>query len=66
MIIWLVLAIIGVGLMYARTDVSKVKSEAHFIMTKGTFIHKITYLIIAFLLLPLTIPYSLKQLFKRK
>jgi len=66
MIIWLLLAMIGCCLMYLRTDVGKLISEANFIMTKGTFIHKTTYLIIAFLLLPITIPYSLKQLFKRK
>lgn len=65
-IIWLILVFLGCCLMYARTDVGKVISEAHFIMTKGTFFHKTTYLIIAFLLLPLTIPYSVKQLLKRK
>jgi hypothetical protein len=64
--IWLVLAMIGCCLMYLRTDVGKLISEANFIMTKGAFIHKTTYLIIAFLFLPITIPYSLRELLKRK
>jgi hypothetical protein len=65
-ICWLSLSLIGLFLVSMRNDADKLQSEAHFIMTKGTLIHKLTYITIAFVLLPFTIPYSLKHFFKKK
>lgn len=60
---WFCLSLIGLLLMSFRQDVNKFRNEAHFIITKGTFAHKITYIFIAFIFLPLTIPNSIKELY---
>ena len=62
---WSFLGLIGLMLMTLRRDVDKIKNEAHFIMTKGTFAHKITYVLIAFVILPLTILKSIQELLRK-
>ena len=64
--IWFSLSFLGGILMLIREDTSKLMHDAHFIMTKGTFLHKVTYVVLAVLLLPFTIPSSIKNLAKRK
>jgi hypothetical protein len=64
-IIWVCLDLTGLLLMTFRSDVDKFRNEAHFIMTKGTFAHKITYVLIAITLLPLTIPRSIQELLRK-
>lgn len=63
--IWICLDLTGLLLMTFRSDVDKFRNEAHFIMTKGTFAHKITYVLIAMVLLPLTIPRSIQELLRK-
>jgi hypothetical protein len=64
-IIWVCLDLTGLLLMTCRSDVDKFRNEAHFIMTKGTFAHKITYVLIAIVLLPLTIPRSIQEFLRK-
>jgi hypothetical protein len=63
--IWFCLALLGLLLMSLRNDANKYRSDAYFIMTKGTFLHKVIYVLIAFFLLPFTIPKSIKLLLKK-
>lgn len=63
-ILWFFLALVGLSLMSLRNDSDKYKVEAYFIFTKGTLLHKLTYVVIALALLPLSIFYSLKELLK--
>ena len=60
--IWSSLSFIGGILMLLRDDSSKLIHDAEFIMTKGTFLHKITYVFIAILLLPFSIPKSIQNI----
>lgn len=60
--IWSSLSFVGGILMLLRDDSSKLIHDAEFIMTKGTFLHKITYVVIAILLLPFSIPKSIQNL----
>jgi uncharacterized membrane protein YdjX (TVP38/TMEM64 family) len=62
---WFSLGLIGLVLMNFRSDVDKFRSEAQFIMSKGTFFHKVTYVLIAIVLLPFTIPYSIQEMLKK-
>ena len=64
-IVWVCLDLTGLLLMTFRSDVDKFKNEAHFIMSKGTFLHKVTYTLIALVLLPFTIPYSIQELLRK-
>jgi hypothetical protein len=65
LLLWACLGFTGLLLMSFRRDVDKFRSEAHFIMTKGTFAHKITYVFIAIVLLPFTIPHSIQELLRK-
>jgi len=64
--IWSILSFIGGLLILTREDSSKLLNDANFIMTKGKFIHKVTYVLIAVFLLPFTILSSINHLSKRK
>lgn len=63
--IWLIFNLIGLFLMMFRTDVEKYQKEANFIMSKGTLVHKATFILLCWCILPFTIPYSLKNIFER-
>lgn len=65
MSIWFSLSFLGGVLILLRDDSSKLLLDAHFIMTKGLFLHKVTYVVIAILLLPFTILKSIKHLSKK-
>jgi uncharacterized membrane protein len=58
---WSLLCFFGLFLIFLRTDLDKIKLEANFIFTKGTLFHILIYIIFSIILLPLTIPYSIKH-----
>jgi hypothetical protein len=63
--IWFALNLIGLGLMFFRTDAEKYRKEADFILSKGTFAHKLTFVAMTWLILPFTIPYSIKNILNK-
>jgi hypothetical protein len=64
--IWFSLSLVGGVLILIRDDSAKLMNDAHFIITKGTFLHKVTYIGVALILLPFTIPKSIQHLAKNK
>ena len=58
---WSLLCFFGLFLIFLRTDLDKIKLEANFIFTKGTLFHILIYITFSIILLPLTIPYSIKH-----
>lgn len=64
--VYISLSIIGGVLIFMRDDTSKLIHDANFIMTKGTFLHKVTYIVIAIILLPFSIPQSIQYLYRKK
>lgn len=66
LIVWFFFNLLGLGLMNFRKDVDKYRSEANLIMSKGTFAHKLTFVIMTWLILPFTIPYSVKHILNNK
>lgn len=64
--VWFFLNVIGLMLMNLRKDVEKYRNEANFIMSKGTGLHKATYLLMLWIILPFTIPFSIKEFLNQK
>jgi hypothetical protein len=64
--VWLCLVVIGFVLMTLRNDVWQYWNEFNFVMTRGTIYHKITYVLLAILILPFSIIYSLQEIFNKK
>jgi hypothetical protein len=62
--IWFLLIVLGLTLILIRKDLESVKREGIFIMQKGRFYHKLLYVLIMCILLPLSIPYSIIKLTK--
>jgi hypothetical protein len=64
--VWLCLVVIGFVLITLRNDVWQYWNEFNFVMTRGTIYHKITYVLLAILILPFSIIYSLQEIFNKK
>ena len=62
--IWGCLGLFGLMLISFRPDVDKFINEANFIMKNSILSHKITYILLAIIFLPLTIPSSIEILLK--
>lgn len=63
--VWLCLVTFAFILMTLRNDVDQYYQEFNFIMTRGTIYHKITYVLLAILILPFSIIYSLQEIFNK-
>lgn len=62
-VVWIGLCVIGAFLIYyVRKDGDKYVQDAQFIFSKGTFWHKLTYVLLCLLILPLSIVTSLKKI----
>ena len=64
--VWFSFSLFGGVLILFREDSTKLLGDAQFIMTKGAFLHKVTYVLIAIFLLPFSIPRTIEHLIRRK
>lgn len=64
-IIYLSICLIAIILFFLRDDKDKYIIDIKFIINKGTFIHKFTLYSGLLLILPFTIPYSIRKILKK-
>jgi hypothetical protein len=66
LIVYVVLVVTAVVLGQFRDDAPKIKSDVKFIFEKGNTSHKLLMIVLIPLTLPLTIPYSLRNIQKNR
>lgn len=66
LIIYMVLVVIAIVLGQFRDDISRIKSDVKFIFEKGNLAHQLLMSFIIPIALPLTIPYSIRNIQKRR
>ena len=62
----MVLVVIAIVLGQFRDDISRIKSDVKFIFEKGNLAHQLLMSFIIPIALPLTIPYSIRNIQKRR
>jgi hypothetical protein len=62
---WFLSMWIGFLLLPIRSDWSKIKLDVNFAFNKGTLYHKITIILSSFIILPISIFYSIKNILNK-
>jgi hypothetical protein len=61
-IVWFLLMWVGFLLLTLRNDYYKIRKEIEFVIFKGTIYHKITIIVLAPIVLPISIYFSIRNI----